>query len=121
MDIYGKTRTKGQILALVKGLVTGAVAKIHMNGLFSEPIPILQGFRQGAPLLFAISTKPLLSRLATALIHNTELGVKIIDNLQVCHRLFANDVGIFILAIENAFSNSRQHLTLYKKASGARS
>jgi hypothetical protein len=118
-----KLGLKGKFLALVKGLVTGAVFKTHINGLFSEPIPIFRGVCQGdplAPLLFAISTQPLLARLDTALQQDTELGIKITDSLTVCHRLFADDVGVFLPATETAWDELRQHISLYEKASGAR-
>jgi hypothetical protein len=118
-----KLGLKGKILALVKGLVIGSTAKIHINGLFSLPIPILRGVRQGdplAPLLFAILTQPLLHWLDKALNQDNKLGIKIDDELTICHRLFADDVGIFIQAKPNAFQELREHLAIYKKASGAR-
>lgn len=53
----------GKFLLLIKGLVLGGSVKIHVNGLFSEDIALDRGVRQGcplAPLLFALSTQPLL-------------------------------------------------------------
>jgi hypothetical protein len=54
----------GTFLKLVKGLVIGANAKVLVNGIFTDRISIERGVRQGdllAPLLFAISTQPLIS------------------------------------------------------------
>jgi hypothetical protein len=114
---------KGQFLALVQGLVIGATAKIHINGLFSEPIPLLRGVRQGdplAPLLFALSTQPLLVRLDNALDSDSNLGIQVTENLKIYHRLFADDVGVFIPANQNAFNELQSHINLYEKASGAK-
>jgi hypothetical protein len=114
---------KGKFLALVQGLVTGSTAKIHINGLFSEPIPLLRGVRQGdplAPLLFALSTQPLLVRLDNALDSDSNLGIQVTENLKICHRLSADDVRIFIHANQNAFNELQSHINLYEKASGAK-
>lgn len=53
-------------IKLVRGLVEGASSKIHANGLFSNEIPDSKGVRQGcplSPLLFAISSQPLMDFL----------------------------------------------------------
>jgi hypothetical protein len=113
----------GKYLALVKGLVTGATAKIHINGIFSTAIPILRGVRQGdplAPLLFAIYTQPLLAQLDKALTETTDLGVEIQGKRQICHCFFADDVGIFILAEEIAFQKLTELISMYENASGAK-
>jgi hypothetical protein len=118
-----KIGLKGKFLALIQGLVSGATAKIHINGLFSEPIPLLRGVRQGdplAPLLFAVSTQPLLVRLDNALETSTNLGIQVTNNLKICHRLFADDVGVFIPANQSAFNELQSHIQLYEKASGAK-
>lgn len=55
-----------KFLTLVKGLVLGGLVKIHVNGLFLEEIELQRGVRQGCPLtplLFALSTQPLLAFL----------------------------------------------------------
>lgn len=35
-------------------------------------------------------------------------GIQIKGDLTICHRLFANDVGIFILAKESSFTKSKK-------------
>lgn len=47
-------------------------------------------------------------------------GVKISEELTICHRLFADDVGIFIPADEHSFVKLQEALSLYEKASGAK-
>jgi hypothetical protein len=54
-------------------------------------------------LLFAISTQPLLQRLDTAITSNNNLGIVINDELTICHRFFADDVGVFIPATLTVF------------------
>lgn len=46
-------------------------------------------------------------------------GVRILDELTICHRLFANDVGIFIPAKEISFRKLQDALKIYELASGA--
>jgi hypothetical protein len=95
----------GKYLALLKGLVTGATAKIHINGMFFTAIPILRGVRQGDPLdplLFAISTQPLLAQLDRALTETNDLRSRKQENQKICHCFFADDVGISIPANEIA-------------------
>lgn len=46
--------------------------------------------------------------------------VKISKNLTICHRLFVDDVGIFILAIEQRFDKLQKILKLYKTTYGAK-
>jgi hypothetical protein len=114
---------KGKFLALTKGLVIDATAKIHINGPFSSPIPILRGVRQGdplSPLLFTISTQPLLQRLDNAIIRTNNLGIVINDELTVRLRLFVDNVGVFIPATLIAFRELTEHISVYEKASGAR-
>lgn len=43
-------------------------------------------------------------------------GTKILDHLTICHRLFVDDVGMFILAIEENFNKLQNTLRLYKVA-----
>lgn len=92
---------------LVKGLLDGAISKVHINGLFTEEIPDTRGVFQGdplSPLLFAITTQPLMEYLEFKLATRDINGVKISKELTICHCLFADDVGIFIPTDEDSFT-----------------
>jgi hypothetical protein len=116
-------RLGGKFLQLVKGLVIGAKAKIIVNGLYADSISIKRGVRQGdslAFLLFAILTHPLISYIDYQ-IESHRLPILLISKeLTICHMLFADDVRIFILALETAFEELRKCIALYEKALGAK-
>lgn len=91
---------------LVKGLLTGAISKVHVNGRFTVEIKISHGVRQGgplSPLIFTLTTQPLMEYLEFKLTTGEIKGIKITKDLTLCHRLFADDVGIFIPADERNF------------------
>lgn len=46
-------------------------------------------------------------------------GIKVNDELTVCHRIFVDDVGIFIPVMEAMFIEARNALAVYKRATGA--
>lgn len=46
-------------------------------------------------------------------------GLPILDDLIFCHRLFGDDMGMFIPAIEVAFWEARNVISLYKMVVGA--
>lgn len=46
-------------------------------------------------------------------------GIKVTKDLTICHRLFEDDVGMFIPAIEVAFKEARATIGLYEVALGA--
>lgn len=71
---------EGTFLILVQGLLARAISKVHINGFFIEEIPITRGVRQGdplTPLLFALTTKPLMEYLKFKLAFGEINGVKI--------------------------------------------
>lgn len=113
----------GTFLMLGQGLLMGASPKVHINGSFTEEIPVTRGVRQGdplSPLLFALTTQPLMEYLEFKLASGDINGVKISEDLTICHRLFADDVGIFILPDESSFKKLQEALHLYELASGAK-
>jgi exonuclease III len=113
----------GHFLKLVQGLVLGATAKVHINGLFTEEIPICRGVRQGdplAPLLFAIATQPFITYLDAQIQSKRLPTVFLSEDLTVCHLLFADDIGIFIPATPTAFQTLKDCINVYEVASGAR-
>lgn len=91
---------------LVQGLLAGAISKFHINGHFTQEILVTRGVRQGdplLPLLFSLTTQPLMEYLKFKLSSRAINGVKILEELTIFHRLFADDVGIFIPADKNNF------------------
>lgn len=108
---------------LVQGLLEGEISKVHINGWFTEEIAITRGVRQGDPLsslLFALITQPLMEYLQFKLTIGELDGIRINDNLTICHRLFANDVRVFIPTKERNFTKLQEALNLYELASGAK-
>lgn len=60
----------GTFLTLVKGLLAHAFSKVHVNGRFTDEIPLTNRVRQGCPLspiMFALSTQPLMDYIDHAL------------------------------------------------------
>lgn len=47
-------------------------------------------------------------------------GIKISDKLTICYCLFADDMGLFIPAMEEAFRNARDAITTFELASSAK-
>lgn len=93
----------GKFLTLMKGLIIGGSVTIHINGQFSKPIPLERGVRQGcplAPMLFALCTQPLLGYMQVERSQGRLLGVCLTNSIYVYERLFADDLGILILALE---------------------
>lgn len=113
----------GIFLKLVKGLLSSASSKVHVNGSFTHEIPLTRGVRKGyplSPLLFALSTQPLMDYIQQKLEVGKIEGIKVKEGLTICHRLFADDVGIFIPTTENNFKKLKEILLLYELASGAK-
>lgn len=109
----------GTFTKLVKGLLTRVVSKVHINGRFTEEIPITRGMRQGcplSPLIFALSTQPLMGYLQHKITTREMEGVKISDELTICHRNFANDVGVFIPTDECNFQKLQEAQRIYELA-----
>lgn len=110
---------RGQFLKLIQGLTIGGSVKIHINGQFSESIPMERGVRQGcpiAPMLFAICTQPLLAFLQVERLKGRMLGVRLDASILICNRMFANDLGVFIPTTKHNFVGLNGILTLYKQA-----
>lgn len=102
-----------RFLHLIRSLSLGASVKIHVNESFSSDIPIQRGAHQGcplAPLLFSLTTQPLLDFLDNKRTHNKMTGIRITDNLSICERLFVDDIGILIPATESCFSEVKDYV-----------
>lgn len=97
----------GIFLILVKGLLARIVSKIHVNIRFTKEIPLTRGVRQGyplSPILFTLSMQPLMDYFDHTLRMGGLEGVKITDDITICHYLFVDDLSIFILADKSNFN-----------------
>lgn len=68
------------VISLIMGLVTGAEAKVHVNGLYTHLFPLERGVREGdpmSPILFTISSQSLMSLLEAKGIFGDLIGLKI--------------------------------------------
>lgn len=109
-------------IALIKGLTIGATAAVHLNGCSTYHFNLERGVRQGcplAPLLFAISTEPLMVSLNSAYDKGTIQGMKF-GKTRVDFSLFADDMGVFIANDSDSFIKLRECIAEYELASGSR-
>ncbi|KAL3680581.1 hypothetical protein R1sor_023537 [Riccia sorocarpa] len=106
----------------IKGLVESGALEVHINGDFTEKIQIGRGVRQGcplAPLLFAMTTHPLMRALREAERQGLIQGLNIGDGRTLLHQLFVDDTGICITAEESQFDKLREVIREFEIASGA--
>jgi hypothetical protein len=110
-----------EFIKLVQGLVLPGTAKVHFNGLFTPRFPLQRGVRQGcplAPLLYSLSTQPLMILFQEKLKAGTITGIHIGEGKQLLHQLFADDTGVFIDATEESFEAMMDCLHAYERISG---
>ncbi|KAL3675824.1 hypothetical protein R1sor_025772 [Riccia sorocarpa] len=82
-----------------------------------------RGVRQGCPLapyLFTFCTQVMMDMLRNAGIQGRLRGLNIKPDHCLLHQLFVDDTGIFLQANEQVFNNTRQVISSFEKASGAR-
>ncbi|KAL3691402.1 hypothetical protein R1sor_005053 [Riccia sorocarpa] len=106
----------------IKGLVEGGKSEMHKNGSFTEEITIGRGVRQGcplAPLLFAMTTQPLMRALREEERSGNIRGLNIGEGHSLLHQLFTDDTGICITAEEHQFDNLKEVIREFESASGA--
>ncbi|KAL3690427.1 hypothetical protein R1sor_016736 [Riccia sorocarpa] len=107
------------IMSLSEGLPK---AGVHINGSFTEIFKIERGVRQGcplAPLLFAMTTQPLMKALREEERKGNIQGLNIGRGQSLLHQLFADDTGICITAEERQFDNLKEAIREFEVASGA--
>ncbi|KAL2610597.1 hypothetical protein R1flu_029170 [Riccia fluitans] len=110
-------------VTLWKGLVEDSPSKIHGNGLFSKEIKNERGVKQGcplAPLLFAISTQPLMTLLKNKEAEHKIQGLQLQGPKHTLHNLFADDSGIMLQATEDIFNELKDSIATYEIISGAK-
>ncbi|KAL3687195.1 hypothetical protein R1sor_013504 [Riccia sorocarpa] len=111
-----------ETLNRIQGLVSGGSSEVHINGNFTETFSIERGVRQGcplAPLLFAMTTQPLMRALCEEERKGNIQGLNIGSGQALLHQLFADDTGICITAEERHFNNLKEVIKEFEVASGA--
>lgn len=109
------------MIALVKGFVESTQSNFHINGLFIQPFSLGRGVCQGcplAPLLFALTTQPLILMFKRKLDNQELQGLTLADGSAVCHQLFADDTGLFLVASKQEFQVARLVIHHYERISG---
>ncbi|KAL2632691.1 hypothetical protein R1flu_004170 [Riccia fluitans] len=109
------------IIELTRSLVSEGHAKVHLNGRLTNTFKLERGVRQGcpiSPLLFALSTQPLMRLLREGERRGDLVGVNIPRGRTSLHRLFADDSGVAIQAEESNFRSLCQIIERFEKVSG---
>ncbi|KAL3685916.1 hypothetical protein R1sor_003938 [Riccia sorocarpa] len=112
-----------KFLQIAHMLVTNGRAKVSINGRFTPSFKLQRGVRQGchvSPLLFAISTQPLMRLLREGERQGTIKGVQIPRGKPILHKLFADDSGICISATEANFRALTRIVNCFERVSGAK-
>ncbi|KAL2642711.1 hypothetical protein R1flu_010298 [Riccia fluitans] len=122
-DTMSKLGLGDKFIRLVKGLTVGAQTMININGGFSPRFDITRGVRQGcplAPLLFAISTEPLMAMLKGAIAQGRIKSLSFGNSAVADFSLFADDMDIYMEVDQASFTALKGILTFFESASGAR-
>ncbi|KAL3693122.1 hypothetical protein R1sor_006773 [Riccia sorocarpa] len=102
--------------------VSSGRAKIHVNGRVTKSFELGRGVRQGcpvSPLLFVISTQPLMRLLRVAKQEGSLKGVHVPRGRPLLRRLFADDSRVAIAADDTNFRNLCKVIDKFERASGA--
>ncbi|KAL2624299.1 hypothetical protein R1flu_008544 [Riccia fluitans] len=112
-----------KFIQLVKGLTEGAQTLLNINGRFSSRFDVRRWVRQGcllAPLLFAISTEPLMAMMKEANQQGRLRPLTFGGSAVADFSLFADDMGVYMDLDESSFKTLRGILLFFESASGAR-
>ncbi|KAL3692033.1 hypothetical protein R1sor_005684 [Riccia sorocarpa] len=110
-------------IQLMKGLVEDSYSVIHVNGAFTRDIKLERGVRQGcpiAPLLFALSTQPLMAMLRDAQVQGEIQGLEVGNNRQILEALVADDTGLILQATERNWRAATAVVQRFEDISGAK-
>ncbi|KAL3679376.1 hypothetical protein R1sor_022332 [Riccia sorocarpa] len=109
-------------ISRIRGLMAGGTSKVHVNQTFTSAIKIKRGVRQGcplAPLLFVLSTQPLMRILRKEEESGNLRGIQIPGMKSILQELFADDTSLFIHASARDFQRARVCIETFEKAPGA--
>ncbi|KAL3697792.1 hypothetical protein R1sor_011868 [Riccia sorocarpa] len=112
-----------KFIQLLRGLVERASSVVHLNGGFTKDIDLQRGVRQGcpiAPLLFALSTQPLMAMLRDAHVEGRVHGLEVGNGCQILEALFADDTGLLLRADKENWENATAVVQRFETISGAR-
>lgn len=71
-------------------------------------------------MLFSITTQPRLAFLNKERSKGRMLGIQILDTLNLCKCMFADDIGILIPATQQSFIEVEDSIAVYERAFGAK-
>ncbi|KAL3675581.1 hypothetical protein R1sor_025529 [Riccia sorocarpa] len=109
-------------LKMIQGMVTGGSAQVHVN-CFTGRFQVERGVLQGcplAPLLFAMTTQPLMRLLRTEESAGRLKGVCYGGESTLLHQIYADDTGINITLCEEQFARLRQVIHDFEQVSGVK-
>ncbi|KAL3679838.1 hypothetical protein R1sor_022794 [Riccia sorocarpa] len=112
-----------QFITLLKGLVENATSVVHLNGAFTRDVQLERGVRQGcpiAPMLFTLSTQPLMELLRSEQIKGHLHGLEARNGRQVLDALFADDTGLMLHADAENWKRATEVIQKFEVMSGAR-
>ncbi|KAL3678154.1 hypothetical protein R1sor_021110 [Riccia sorocarpa] len=112
-----------KVIRLIQGLMKGAEALVHQNGDFTDAFSMERGVRQGCPLapfLFSLSIEPLMILLQQAADEGKLTGIKLSEDSQLLHSLFADDTGLCLKATRANFEEAKNLVEKFERISGAR-
>ncbi|KAL3688567.1 hypothetical protein R1sor_014876 [Riccia sorocarpa] len=112
-----------QFISILKALSTGASVRVQLNSSLSPDFPIERGVRQGcplAPLLFAISSVPLILSLQAAARDGNIKNLKLPVGICLDVSALADDTAVFLALEESTFSNFFRLLDCFQSASSAK-
>lgn len=72
-----------------------------------------------SPLLFALSSQPLMGMLTEKTMNKELMGLKIFDRKNLLYQLFADDVGIFLQNTQSEFETARETIQIFENILGA--
>ncbi|KAL3678825.1 hypothetical protein R1sor_021781 [Riccia sorocarpa] len=123
-DVLGKLGFGEDFIAILRGLSTGAIARVQVNCALTPDFQIDRRVRQGcplAPLLFALSSVPLILSIQNAAKNGGIKTVRLAGGLTLDVNALADDTTLFLQVHEPTFWAVFGLLAIFQSASGPRS